>query len=62
MYKITTKEADKCVTSKIELFRYALGFQKGKAIRKKVAFHVGLLEYVGILTKAQLSKRKALKR
>lgn len=42
MYKITTKEADKCVTSQIELFRNATGFQKGTAIRMKVAFHVGL--------------------
>lgn len=42
MYKITTKEEDKCVTSQIELFRNATGFQKGRAIRMKVAFHVGL--------------------
>lgn len=62
MYKITTKEADKCVTSKTELFRRALGFQKGRALRMKVTFHLGLLEYVGISTKAQLSKRMALKR
>lgn len=57
-----TKEADKCVTYKIELFRCAPGFQKGRAVRMKMAFHLGLLEYVRISTKAQLSETKALKR
>lgn len=53
MYKITIKKANKCVTSKIEIFRRAMGFQKGKAIKVKVACHLGLPEYAGISTKAQ---------
>lgn len=53
MYKITTKQTDKYVTSKIELLSSVMGFQKGREKRVKVAFLLGLLEYVGISTKAQ---------
>ena len=62
MYKITIKKADKCVTSKIEIFRRAMGFQKGRAIRVKVACHLGLPEYAGISTKAQWTRGSRVKR
>lgn len=53
MDKINTTKGDKCVTSKIEFFRGALGYQKGRAVRMKVAFQPGVLQCVGISIKAQ---------